>query len=138
MIYLIYTTLLVSALALVMIFKIVAYIAKEWHSIAMFRRMSWDTKREFIYPEEFQEIKSTFCYTDKIEAMYLNYPVGSVDYVSDECVKSHLIKRKVVSMGNYMLENGFIKVEEIAAFRNPFHPDIKYIELTAKVLKPKD
>lgn len=139
MIYLIYTTLLVSGLALVGIFKIIAYIAKEGHSWAFYRRISYEMKTEFIYPDDFKDISITFSYTSNRDLLHqLGIPIGSLEFIPDEEVRKAIIRRKVVQMGSYMLENGYIKIRERDGLKMGYPPDIKYIELRAKVLKPKN
>lgn len=146
MIYLIYTTLLVAALALVMIFKIVAYMSEKYEArfIQLLARCATrgDQIDHLRYWEEIyqgaEEVKSVIAYTDDAIKFGQCYGIGQVDFIADEDRKQSIIKRRVVMMGSYMLEKGYIKIQELDSFRDNHHPDIKYIELTAKVLKPKD
>lgn len=138
MIYLIYTTLLVAALALVMIFKIVAYILKKGHLLAL-TRSGQPFVRPFIQETaQIETFSSRIRYTNNFSEFISGFEIGRVEFILDEDRKREIIKRQVVSMGALMLEKGFIKIEELDFFDDEFHPDIKYIELTAKVLKPKD
>lgn len=138
MIYLIYTTLLVAALALVMIFKIVAYILKKGHLLAL-NRSGQPIVRPFIQETaQIETFSSRIRYTNNLSEFISGFEIGRIEFILDEDRKREIIKRRVVSMGALMLEKGFIKIEELDFFDDEFHPDIKYIELTAKVLKPKD
>ena len=107
--------------------------------MAWFNQVSAEMRPTFIYPEEFEEIRSDITYTNNRDLLFqFGYPIGRVEFVPDEDVRKAIIKRKVVAIGSYMLENGFIKVNERSLLGMGYPPDIKYIELTAKVLKPKD